>query len=123
MSVYWDHAKGHPNLLDALDCLRPAYDMKLYRLILKAWNKVSVALLQRARNVQTIIEALVYNRTHTSNKGRKQPRTPCAIPEPCGATLVQTLLHAYMNNPPTNPPISTPIFTATTSRTPCEHDR
>ena len=123
MSVYWDHAKDHPELLDALNCLRPAQDMKLYRLILKAWNKVSLALLQRARNVQTIIEALVYNRTRQGSKGRKKLRTPCAIPEPCGATLVQTLLHAHMKNPPTNPPTNTPILTATTNRIPCEHDR
>ena len=100
MSVYWDHVKDHPELLDALNCLRPAQDMKLYRLILKAWNKVSIALLQRARNVQTIIEALVYNRTRRSNTGRQQRRTPCAIPEPCGATLVQTLLHAHMKKSP-----------------------
>ena len=88
MSVYWDHAKYHPELLTALDCLRLAQDMKLYRLILEAWNKVSVALLQRACNVQTSIEALGYNRTRTSTKGRKKHRTKCAIPEPCGDTLV-----------------------------------
>ena len=115
MSVYWDHAKDHLDLFAVLDCL--------YRLILKAWNKVSVALLQRVRNVQTIIEALVYNHTRASTKGRKKHRTPCAIAEPCGATLVQTLLHAKMTSPPTNPPTSASIFTATTSRTPCEHAR
>ena len=97
--------------------------MKLYRLILKAWIKVSVALLQRARNVQTIVEALVYSRTRASTGGHKTRRHKCAIPEPCGPTLVQTLLHAHMSNPPTNPPTSTPIFTATPSRTPFEHAR
>ena len=115
MSVYWDHTKDHLDLFAVLDCL--------YRLILKAWNKVSIDLLQRARNFQTIIEVLVYNRTRASTKGRKKHRTQCAIPEPCGVTLVQTLLYAHMNNPPTNLPTSTPIFTATTSRNPCESAR
>ena len=63
MSMYWDHATAHtdthPDLLEALNSLQPPQDMKLYRLIIKAWNKVSIALLQRARNVQTIAEALV----------------------------------------------------------------
>ena len=55
MSVYWDHAKEHSDLLAALNCLRPAQDMTLYRLIIKARNKVCVALLQRARSFQTIV--------------------------------------------------------------------
>ena len=75
MSVYWDHEKDHPDLLAVLDCLRPVQDMKLYRLILKAWTKVSIALLHRSRNVQTIVEVLVYTRTCTSTRGRKHTPT------------------------------------------------
>ena len=123
MSIYWDHAKEYPDLLAALNCLRSAQDMKLYYLIFKAQNKVSVALLQRERNVQPIVDALVYNRTGASTRGRKKRRNRCAIPEPCGSNLVQTLLHAHMTNLPTNPPTSTPIFTTPKNRIPCEHKR
>lgn len=54
MNVYWDHAKTQPDLLEALNYFRPSQDMKLYRLILKVCNKVTIALLQCLRNVQTI---------------------------------------------------------------------
>lgn len=76
MSVFWDHAKTHvkitPELLVAMNCLRPAQNMNLYRLILKAWNEVSIALLQRARNVQTIVEALIVNHTRVSTQLKKR---------------------------------------------------
>ena len=81
ISVYLEHAKETPDLLAALNYLRPAQNMKLYHLIIKAWNKVYVTLLQRSRNVQTIVKALVYNR--------------CIVLEPCVPTLVQTFMHAY----------------------------
>ena len=122
MSIYWDHAKDHPDLVDALEFLRPAQDMKLYRLILKAWNKVSVALLRRARNVQTIVEALVYGRTRASTGAVEH-----AVNNVLSRSLVYPPLYRHFCMRacpiPTNPPTSTPIFTAPPSRIPCEHAR
>ena len=58
ITVFWDNAKAqsptHNELLDAMNYLRSSHDMKLYQLVAKAWNKVTISLLQRARNVQTI---------------------------------------------------------------------
>ena len=86
ISVFWDHAKAysqtHTNLLDALKCLQPSHDTKLYQLVVKAWNKVIIALLQRARNVQTIAEALVFNHTRSSKWHSKVTRATYPIPEP-----------------------------------------
>lgn len=98
MSVYWDHAKEHLNLLAVLKCLRLVQDMKLYHLILKAWNTVSVALLQRVRNVQIIVETLVYNRTRIFKQLTKRPRNRYAVPKPYGTTLVQMYLYAHVTN-------------------------
>ena len=73
--MFWEHAKAqsptHNELLDAMNCLQPSHDMKLYQLVAKAWNKVTIALLQRARNVQTIVEALVFNHTRSSKRHSK----------------------------------------------------
>ena len=109
ISVYLEHAKETPDLLAALNYLRPAQNMKLYHLIIKAWNKVYVALLQRSRNVQTIVKALVYNR--------------CIVLEPCVPTLVQTFMHAHLIDPPTKPPINTHIYTIPQRRIPYQHNR
>ena len=117
MSVYWDHAKTHakttPELLDAMNCLRPAQDMKLYRIILKAWNKVSIALLQRACNVQTIVKALVRNHSHIRTRLKKRTRARYTIPEPSGLTLVQTLLPASLRSQSVDTPTSTHFYTNT----------
>ena len=127
MSVYWDHVKTYtkktPELLDAMNCLQPAQDMKLYRLILKAWNKVSIALFQRARNLQTIVEALIRNHSRVSTRLKKRNRSRYTIPEPCGLTLVHTLLPASLRPPSTDTPTSTPIYTNPQRHLPCDHDR
>ena len=39
--------------------------MRLYKLIPNTWNKVTITLLQRARNIHTIVDALVYNRSRS----------------------------------------------------------
>ena len=128
MSVYWDHTKTHehtsPDLLDALNSLRLPQDMKLYRLVVKAWEKVSIALLQRARNVQTIAEALVYDRTRTSRRLTKRKRKQYTVPDPCGFTLVQTLLTAHRRHTKTaTTPTTAPILTTIPRRLLCETDR
>ena len=126
MIMYWDHAKAYaktnPDLLDATNCLRPSQDMKLYRLILKAWNKVSIALLQRARNVQPIVKALVFNHTRASTRLKKRTRAQYTTPEPCGITLVQTLLTASLRPKSADTPTSNTIYTTPQRRLSCEHD-
>ena len=97
--------------------------MKLYQLVVKAWNKVTIALVQRARNVQTIAEALVFNHTRSSKRHSKVQRATYRIPEPCGLTLVQTILPVHLQPSSADPPPSTPMFTTTQRRVPCEHDR
>ena len=86
LTVFWDHAKAqsptHTDLLDAMNCTRPSHDMKLYQLVAKGWNKVTIALLQRARNVQTIAEALVYNHTRSSKRYSKVIRETYSHPGP-----------------------------------------
>ena len=84
ITVSWDHAKAqsptHTDLLDALTCLRPSNDMKLYQLVAKAWNKVTIALLQRAPNVKTIVDALVFNHTWSSKRHSKVIRATYPVP-------------------------------------------
>ena len=92
MALYWHNAKTQPILLRILQCLRPPMKTKLYIVLTQTWQKVILALLQRARNVQTVIDALVYNH---AKKGHKMHRTRPNItptPAPCGRNLVQTLM-------------------------------
>ena len=63
MIMHWDHVKRQSDLLVVLTYSHPSWDMKLYRLILAVWNKVTITLLQRARNIHTISETLIYNHT------------------------------------------------------------
>ena len=115
ISVFWDHAKAqspiYTDLLDALNCLWPSHDMKLYQLVAKTWNKVTIVLLQRARNVQTIAEALVFNQARSSKRHAKVTPATYPIPEPCGLTLVQTILPAHLRLSSTDPSTSTPMYT------------
>lgn len=89
--------KRHPGLLVALNCIRPLQDMKLYRRILVAWKEVTIALLQRAHNVQSVADALIYNRTGAGKLISKAIRAQFAIPGLFIPTLVQTLLYAHMD--------------------------
>ena len=53
-----------------------------------------IDLLQRVRNIQTIIDALVFNHSRTGSTRPDARRVPVAtIPPPCGRNLVQTILH------------------------------
>ena len=111
ISVFWDHDKAqsltHPALIDALNYLRPSHDTKLYQLLIKAWNKVTIALLQRARNVKPFDETLCFNHIRSSKRHAKGTRAAYPIPEPCGLTLVQTILpaHLYIQDQLTRPPL------------------
>ena len=80
--------KTKSDLLVALSCLCPSQDMELYRLILAAWNKLTIDLLQRTRNIQTIAEDLVYNRTRVGKLLPKAKWSQFAMPKPCGPTHV-----------------------------------
>ena len=54
----------------------------------------------------------------------KAKRTQFAIPEPCGPTIVQTILRAHLDNPPpTAPPTYNPKYITVQHRLSCEHDR
>ena len=88
--------------------------MKFYRLISKAWNKVLITLLQQARNIQTIIDALAFNHSHTGSTRLDARRVPATIPPPCGRNLVQTILRRKV--------LRIPIV-APTRQTPCDHAR
>jgi len=108
MSILWDRAKTQPDLLNALNNLNPHNNMKLYNLVSKAWKRITLALLQRARNFQTIVEALVYNRTRASKRPAfARPARP-PIPEPCVPTLVQTVFHNHLLHLPTSQPHAIP---------------
>ena len=127
ISVFWDHDKAqsltHLALIDALNYLRPSHDTKLYQLLIKTWNKVTIAFLQCARNVKPIDEALSFNHTRSSKRHAKGTRAAYLIPEPCGLTLVQTILPAHLHSRSVDPPTSTPVYTTPQRRIPCEHDR
>ena len=123
MSIMWDRATTQPKLLTALINLNPHNKMQLYGLVSKAWKRITLAFLQRARNVQTIVEALVYNRTRPSKRPDfSRPARP-PIPEPCGPTLVQTILHAHLLRPPTAQPHAKPPMSQVSTLIRCEHDR
>ena len=68
MRILWDRATAQSELLIALNNLNLHNNMKLYSLLSKAWARVKLALLQRERNVQTIFEALVYNRARSGKR-------------------------------------------------------
>ena len=97
--------------------------MKLYSLVSKAWDRITLALLQRERNAQTIVEALVYNHTRSGNRPDIARPTRPPITEPCGPTLVQTILHAHLLRPPTTHPHVHPPMIQISKLTRCEHDR
>ena len=88
--------------------------MKLYTLISKTWNILVIVLLQRARNRQTIIEALVYNRSRMGSTLTTARPVPVTIPVPCRRNLIQTILQQRIKRTPTVTP---------TGNTPCDHDR
>ena len=123
MSILWDRVKTQPDLFNALNNLNPHNNMKLYSLVSKAWKRITLALLQRARNVQTIVEALVYNHTRSSKRPACARPTRPPIPEPCGPTLVQTVLHNHLLHPPTSQSHTTPPQNQVSTPTRCEHDR
>ena len=117
MSVLWDRATAQPELRIALNNLNPYNNVKLYSLMSKAWERIKLAFLQRARNIHTIVEARVYNRARPGKRAHfARPARP-PIPEPCGPTLVQTILYAHLirlpiAQPHAHPPlsqVSTPI--------------
>ena len=68
MSILWDRATAQPELLIALNNLKPHNDMKLYSLLSKAWARTKLELLKRTRNDQTIVEVLVYNRARSGKR-------------------------------------------------------
>ena len=109
MSVYWDAAKTQPALLRTLNCLNPPNNMQFYCLISKAWNKLLIALLQRARNIQTIIDAFVFNHSRTGSTRLDARRVPATIPPSCGRNLIQTILRRkVLRTPLATPTRQTP---------------
>ena len=111
MSLYWDHAISQSDLLRAFYCLQPTNNMKLYKLFNNTWHTVTIALLQQARNIQTIIEALVYNRSRLGKLCPTARRSHITIPELCRFTLMQTIINVHLDNPPTTPPTDNPTLT------------
>ena len=86
-------------------------------------HTVSIVLLQRVRNIQTIIEVLVYNYSRLGKLRPTAHRSHITIPEPCEPTLVQTILHAHLDNPLTTPLTDKPTLATTKQPLPCEYDR
>ena len=122
-SLYWDHTTSHPNLMRTLNYFHRANNMKLNNLVTKAWYNVTIFILQRARNVQTIIEVLVYNHSRSGKLRLTMRQLHVNVLEPCGITLVQTILYAHLTNPPASPPINTPSLSQIKHAIPSEHDR
>ena len=117
MSIYWDHG-SQPGLLIALNYLLRTNDIKLYKLLSNTWTKDTIKLLQRARNIQTIIDTLVYNHSRSSKLYPKAQQLHHTIPESCGSKLVQTILHAHLDSPPSYHLQITPDLTRRNSRYP-----
>ena len=63
MSILWDRATAQPELLIALNNLKPHNNMKIYSLLSKAWARTKLVLLKRTRN-----EVLVYNRARSGKR-------------------------------------------------------
>lgn len=97
--------------------------MKLYHLIIKAWSKISISTLQRARNVQIIVEVLVFDHTRAIKRLKKSAQLKYTIPELCGLTLTQTFLSASMYSLTTVKPTTNPIYSITQRRILCEYNR
>ena len=93
--------------------------MQLYKLIYNTWNKAINRLLQRARNIQTIVDALVYSRTRLSKLCSKAQMWHHAIPKLCKSTLVKTILHAHLDNLIIAPTTDDPKINTTQQPLPC----
>ena len=109
MALYWHNAKTNPTLRRTLQCLRPPIKATLCKVLTQTWQKVVLALLQRARNVQTVIDALVYNHAKKGNKMHRTRPNITPTPAPCGRNLVQTLMQKgkHIRSPPTPSPPGT----------------
>lgn len=65
MAVYHDKAKTEPLLKHTLLAIDRPKDEKFDKVYTQSWTNIILILLQRPKNIQTIIDTLIYN--HASN--------------------------------------------------------
>ena len=61
MNVCHDKESTEPLLNYTLLAIDMPHDAKFHKLYTQAWINVTLSLLQRSKNVQIIIDALIYN--------------------------------------------------------------
>ena len=89
------------NALTTLDITDNTTLAQLYH---QAWNVITISLLQRARNVQHIIQALIYHQQTKITLTPPPTPTRARIPRPKGPTFAATVLETHR-------------FTTTTTKT------
>ena len=105
MSVYHDKSTDEPLLRQALRTVDMPHDAKFHTLYTQAWSNVTLALLQRPKIVQLIIDALIYNHASrcisTPPHPLSHPTNPLCnvpnIPSHVSSSRITT-------SPPTPPP-------------------
>ena len=104
LNLYYDKITHNRTLNNALKTLNITDKSSLAHIYHQAWNIITISLLQRARNVQHIIHALVYHQQTKSTLNL--PLTPARtrIPLPTRSTFAATVLETHR-------------FTTTTTRT------
>ena len=101
MNIYHDKATPEPLFNHALLAIDLLQDDKFRKLYIQAWTNVTLALFQRPKNVQLIIDALIYK--HASHY--LSTRTIIPRDKPIKPVSHQKLFRwkTIMNNPPSRP--------------------
>ena len=124
LALYYDKAKHNTHLKQSLNAMDISDRSSLAHIYHKAWNIVTISLLQCARNVHHIIHALIYQQHRKSNL--TIPATPkrTLIPQPTCRKFTITVLesHRFTSHTSgiTNTPASTQLVEPTAQRQ-CTH--
>ena len=110
MTVYYDKIENEPLLNHTILAIGMLKDTKFYKLYTQTWVNVTFALLQGPKNIQIIIDALIYDHVShcLSTRDILSPDKP--IKSPYHQTLSRILLidHNFTTNisSPPSPTIS-----------------
>ena len=96
MTIHWDHAISQLDFLIALNFLYPINNMKLYKSIYNAWNKVVIVPLQWARNTHTMVDSFMCIHLRSSKIYTKAHRLTTNY-------LWIVWIHTRANNPSRSP--------------------
>ena len=123
MNVCHDKETTEPLLNYTLLAIDMPHDAKFHKLYTQAWINVTLALLQRSKNVQIIIDALIYN--HTSHCLSARTIIPLDKPiKPASHQALSRILpidHKFTTTISFSP-LTTAIFNLP-GHHPCAHDR